>query len=474
MKGGGDDRIFVVSAAGQGHLLPCLELCKHLSFRNYNTTLILPSSSSLPDLTQYPLIQIASISAPPMMMMTTSGSDSLRQQAAADLESHLSNRSNSPVLCAIIDFQMGWTKGLFRKYNIPVVGFFTFGACAAAMEWAAWKADVGNMKPDEVRLLNGLPDEMALSYTDLKRRQSGPPPGGGGGPPKPGDRPPWVQEVEGSVALMFNTCDDLERPFLNYMADQMGLPVWGVGPLLPEQYWKSFNSIIRDRDVRSNKRETNFTEDEILQWLDLKPHGSVLYVAFGSEVGPTKEEYHQLAQALEESTRSFIWAIQSKSPSPHAGLSGSKSEKEGEGYFPYGLDKRVGERGLIIHGWAPQLMILSHPSTGGFLSHCGWNSSAEAIGRGIPIVAWPKRGDQYYNAKLLVNYLKIGYMATSGDASVTVKKDDILKGIERLMSDEEAKKRAVGLCAKYELGFPTSSKAALDAFGDSICQRPTS
>ena len=28
--------------------------------------------------------------------------------------------------------------------------------------------------------------------------------GGGGSPPKPGDRSPWVPEVEGAIALMFN------------------------------------------------------------------------------------------------------------------------------------------------------------------------------------------------------------------------------------------------------------------------------
>lgn len=42
---------------------------------------------------------------------------------------------------------------------------------------------------------------------------------GGGGPPGPGDKPPWVSVIEGSVALMFNTCDDLDGPFIKYMAD---------------------------------------------------------------------------------------------------------------------------------------------------------------------------------------------------------------------------------------------------------------
>jgi hypothetical protein len=350
------------------------------------------------------------------------------------------------------------------------------------MEWGAWKAQAGDVKPGDVRLIPGLPEEMGLTCSDLKRRPGGPPRGGppgsgpnrrpgggGGGPPKPGDRPPWVPEVEGSVALMFNTCDDLERPFLEYMTNQMEMPAWGVGPLLPEQYWKSSDALIRDREIRQNSRRSNYTEDEVIQWLDSKPRGSVLYVAFGSEVGPTMEEYPQLASALEQSTRPFIWVIQHGSgiSKPVGGGQPGSSE---EGYFPDGLDSKVGDRGLIIRGWAPQLLILSHPSTGGFLSHCGWNSTAEAIGRGVPFLAWPIRGDQYYNAKLVVKHLKVGYRVAE-DLSEMVKKEDIVKGVERVMGDEEMHERAARLRSKFENGFPASSEAALDAFGDFIIQK---
>ncbi|PKI49965.1 hypothetical protein CRG98_029639 [Punica granatum] len=391
------------------------------------------------------------------------------QQANQELLAHLSARSSDPesprALCAIVDFPMGWTKESFLKYGIPVVGFFTFGACAAAMEWGAWKAQAGDLRPGESRSIPGLSEEMAITYWDLKRKPGGPPRGGGGGPkppgggggggggPVPGVRPPWVPQVEGSVALMFNTCDILERPFLEYMEAQMGIPAWGVGPLLPEQFWKSSDTLVRDREIRQHSRPSNYSEEEVIQWLDSKPSGSVLYVAFGSELTPSMEEYPELAGALEESGQPFIWAVQSKSGT--------------SGYFPHGLDTKVGDRGLVISGWAPQLLILSHQSTGGFLSHCGWNSTAEALGRGVPILAWPIRGDQHFNAKLVVNHLKVGYRVAN-DLSEIVRKDDIAKGIERLMGDGEIHRRAAQLKASFRSGFPASSMAALDAFGEFI------
>lgn len=396
---------------------------------------------------------------------------------------------------------MSWTAEIFKKFDIPTVAFFTSGACSAAMEYAIWKAQPLDIKPGEVRLLPGLPEEMALTYSDMKNRPHGPPPGPPGsgsgfpppgppgpgmgfsppgpppggpgsrkrGPPKLGDPPPWVEEVEGSLAMMINTCEDLERPFIDYIANQKGIPVWGVGPLLPEQYWKSAGSILHDREFRTNRR-SNVTEDEVIQWLDSKSRGSVLYIAFGTEVGPTAEEYLQLAEALEESTRPFIWVIQPGSgrPGPPPGQPGGDEVKE-EGYFPHELESRVAERGLIIRGWAPQLLILSHPSTGGFLSHCGWNSTVEAIGRGVPFLVWPIRGDQHYDAMLVVKYLKIGYMV-SEDLSEKIDKEEIVRGIEKLMGDEDIKRRAVARGAIFQHGFPPASMAALDAFRDLINQ----
>jgi hypothetical protein len=34
--------------------------------------------------------------------------------------------------------------------------------------------------------------------------------------------------------------------------------------------------------------------------------------------------------------------------------------------------------------WAPQELILAHPATGWFISHGGWNSTQEAMGRRVP------------------------------------------------------------------------------------------
>lgn len=288
------------------------------------------------------------------------------------------------------------------------------------------------------------------------------------GPPLPGQPAPWVEEVKSSVALLINTCDDLERPFLDYVANLTGRPVWGIGPLLPDEYWRSAASLLQERGIRP-KRESNYSDDEIIGWLDRQPCDSVMYISFGSEVGPSAEEYPELAKALEESSRPFIWVIQKKSARP--GPPGGGPAQMESSYFPHDLDSRVGERGLVIHGWAPQLLILSHPSTGGFVSHCGWNSTVEAIVRGVPILAWPIRGDQYYNAKLVVNHLKIGALVCDEYPAEMVQKDDVLKGIERVLTDEGIRRRSVGLGERFERGFPKSSVSSLDAFRDFVNRR---
>lgn len=150
-------------------------------------------------------------------------------------------------------------------------------------------------------------------------------------------------------------------------------------------------------------------------------------------------------------------------------LLGIQNDQEG-GYYPHGLEEKVGDRGLIIQGWAPQLLILSHPSTEGFLSHCGWNSTVEAIGCGVPFLAWPIRGDQFHNAKLIVSHLKVGCKVSSGGSSQPAKEEDIADGINTLMSDQDIHKRAAVIRGGFDNGFPASSAYALDAFVDFIKQ----
>ncbi|KAL0371950.1 UNVERIFIED_CONTAM: UDP-glycosyltransferase 73B4 [Sesamum calycinum] len=485
--------ILVLPFFGQGHLFPCVELCKHFSSYNCRSLFIIPShlSSSIPsNLRHYPLVEVLEIPAsysppppPPDMPKTESSRPRAggpgvhhhhHQELGLGIESFLSQRyeNSSPPGCVVMDVMMSWSKDIFRKANVPIVSFFTSGACSTAMEYAAWTAHVDDMVPDEIRLLPGLPETVTFTYSDLKRRdhrhgggKPRPPGGMNFGPPTPGQPPRWLDEAEGSTALLINTCDALEGSFLEYLAGQIQKPVFGVGPLLPEKYWKSTSSVLHDRDSRPN-RESNYTEDEVIQWLDSKPTRSVIYVSFGSEVGPTLEEYDELADALGESKWPFIWVIQpgSGKPGPPANFFGGKpgSDSKEEGYYPQGLQERVGNRGLIIKGWAPQLLILGHPSTGGFLSHCGWNSTVEAIGRGIPIVAWAIRGDQFYNAKLVVKHLKVGHMV-SDDLSEMVKKCDIIRGIEVVMGDGEVHDRAITLRGIFEAGYPSSSGASLKA-----------
>ena len=76
--------------------------------------------------------------------------------------------------------------------------------------------------------------------------------------------------------------------------------------------------------------------------------------------------------------------------------------------MPGGFEERTEGRGIIVRDWAPQLEILGHSSTGGFMSHCGWNSCIESISMGVPVAAWPMHSDQPRNAILLEKVLKIG------------------------------------------------------------------
>ncbi|PON90349.1 UDP-glucuronosyl/UDP-glucosyltransferase, partial [Trema orientale] len=94
--------------------------------------------------------------------------------------------------------------------------------------------------------------------------------------------------------------------------------------------------------------------------------------------------------------------------------------------------------GMILRKWVPQVEILGHLSTGGFISHCGWNSCMKSISMGVPIGAWPMHSDQPINAVLITEVLKVGVAVMEWrqrDESVT--SSMITKAVMKLMASEE-------------------------------------
>ncbi|KAJ0011521.1 hypothetical protein Pint_33901 [Pistacia integerrima] len=120
-------------------------------------------------------------------------------------------------------------------------------------------------------------------------------------------------------------------------------------------------------------------------------------------------------------------------------------------------------RGLIIRGWAPQVLILDHEAVGGFVTHCGWNSTLEGVSAGVPMAAWPVSADQFYNEKLLTQVLKIGVSVGN-----YIKREAVEKAVEAILTSDEAKEmrsraKALGEMAKRAVEEGGSSYSDLNA-----------
>ncbi|KAM3382977.1 hypothetical protein P3S68_008552 [Capsicum galapagoense] len=122
--------------------------------------------------------------------------------------------------------------------------------------------------------------------------------------------------------------------------------------------------------------------------------------------------------------------------------------KIGQIEIPEGFEERVEGRGMMVN-WAPQLEILRHSSTGGFLSHCERNSCIESISMGVPLATWPISFDQPSNAIYVTKLLKIGIPVRSwSQREELITASTIEKAVKTLMGMAEGEKmrqRAVEL-----------------------------
>ncbi|TVU20051.1 hypothetical protein EJB05_36238, partial [Eragrostis curvula] len=136
---------------------------------------------------------------------------------------------------------------------------------------------------------------------------------------------------------------------------------------------------------------SNGGDSQCIDWLDKKQAESVVYLCFSSLTHVSHAQLNELALGLEASGKPFLWVVRSDSWAP-----------------PEGWKERVGDRGMVVTGWAPQTAILAHPAVGAFVTHCGWNSVLETVVAGVPVLTWPMVFEQFITERFVTQVLKIG------------------------------------------------------------------
>ncbi|CAJ2665761.1 unnamed protein product [Trifolium pratense] len=224
-----------------------------------------------------------------------------------------------------------------------------------------------------------------------------------------------VERFHRASAIVINTSDELESDVMNALYS-MFRSLYTIGPFAsflnqsPQNQLSSFDSNLWKEDTKC------------LEWLGSKEMASVVYVNFGSITIMSEEKLLDFAWGLANSKKPFLWIIR-----PDLVIGGSvvlSSEFTDE----------ISDRGLIV-SWCPQEKVLNHPSIGGFLTHCGWNSTTESICAGVPMLCWPFFGDQPTDCRFICNEWEIGI-----EIDTNVKREEVEKLVNELMVGEKGKK----------------------------------
>ncbi|KAF3625774.1 hypothetical protein FXO38_22415 [Capsicum annuum] len=352
--------------------------------------------------------------------------------------------------CIISDMYIAWTAETADKFQIPRI-IFDGTSCfnQLCMHNLYIMKDQNKIPESGPFVISDLPDRIEVTKVQL--------PGAFNPPPTL-----CVQDIRDKIrvaetrayGVLINTFEELEQRYVDKFRKLKDGRVWCIGPL------SLCNNDTVDKTQRGNRVSFD-KEDCLKKWLDSWQPESVVYACFGSLSHPTVEQFVELALGLEATGYPFILVV--KSGERQAPIENWISEN--------GFEERTKERGLLIRGWAPQVLILSHTAIGGFLTHCGWNSILEGISVGLPMITWPLFAEQFLNERFLVNVLKTGVSVGSQQVvnfgeeekyEVQVRKAEITKAISTAMDKEkegkERRKRAkeVGEMAKRAIGGGSS------------------
>lgn len=326
-----------------------------------------------------------------------------------------------PVTCIISDTFMAWTQHVANKFGIHRIDFFTSNATSYLLVLAFPELIArGYLAPQKgdresplfIDCVKGRP-RFPLDELDREMFVDDP-------------HNHILQGLAKSAALakeaervLIHSVSELESSAFESLYREYGIKACAIGPLMHE---------------RPAHQQYQGPPAACLSWLDGQGSSSVIYVSFGSNAALSRDEFVELAHGLEASGQAFLWVVRSDATTAGGLLSD---------ILPAGFLTRTQNRGLIVP-WAPQLAVLAHPAVGGFLTHCGWNSTLESLWNGVPMLGCPRGAEQKTNARFIAEAWRVGIELERTDMGGFHRRE-VEKSVKALMIDGQARTRVQGL-----------------------------
>ncbi|XP_022760089.1 UDP-glycosyltransferase 82A1-like [Durio zibethinus] len=324
-------------------------------------------------------------------------------------EEEKEEEENGRVVCMVIDLLASWAIEVANRCPIPVAGFWpameaTYRLITAIPDMVHSDLISETGCPQRQGTVVSLPSQPLLSTEDLPWLI-------GTQASRKARFKFWIRTLERSRTLRWLLVNSFSQEFIDDDDDPDENPI--VFPVAP---------LSRPSLMVKNP---SFWEVDIscLDWLDKQKPNSVLYISFGSWVSPIGDsKMNSLALTLEALRRPFIWVL-------------ADVWRQG---LPNGYLERVSKQGKVV-SWAPQLQVLQHKAVGFYLTHCGWNSTMEAIQCQKRLLCYPVAGDQFINCKYIVEVWKIGVKIFG------LGQKDVEEALEKVTEDDEMKERLMRL-----------------------------
>ncbi|CAN1224055.1 UDP-glycosyltransferase 74E2 [Linum grandiflorum] len=332
--------------------------------------------------------------------------------------------AGSPVVCLIYDSVVPLALSIAKELNILGAAFFTMPCAVDTIFYNYYlgkikvrrRMDDDNISKKDKVHVEGM-EELVLEIQDLPSFLHDD--ADDNTTPSLALLSDQFTNVADADWVFCNTFTSLEEKILEWMGSKLKFKT--VGPTIPSIYLGEQHQNDEDHHEYGLSLFQPPSRTCLLDWLDSQLPQSVVYVSFGSVATLSDKQTAEVAAALQNIRRPFIWVVR-------------KSEQDN---LPTGFISDTSNSGLVV-SWCCQLEVLAHNSTGCFVTHCGWNSTIEALSLGVPMVGVPQFADQPTNAKFVEDVWKVGVRLKKLDDGI-MRKEAIEKGIMEVMEGDRTK-----------------------------------